>query len=62
MLKISKLLPWIGTTGVQVIRGVNFHTPHIYLNAGLAKIEELERREDENQEYQDDSIFFKTEM
>ena len=39
-------------TGVQVMRGVNSHTPHIYPNAGLAKIEEAEMKGDEIKEFQ----------
>jgi hypothetical protein len=39
-------------TGVRVMRDVNSHTPRIYPNTGLAKIEEAERREDEIQEFQ----------
>jgi len=51
LVKTLRVLPQIGITIVQGMRGVNSHSPHIYLNAGLAKIEEAERKEDENQEF-----------
>ena len=37
---------------VQIWTAVNSHITDIYLNAGLAKIEEAERRKEENQEFQ----------
>lgn len=37
--------------GVQVLKGDNSHITDIFLNAGLAKIEEAEMIEDENQEF-----------
>ena len=51
MVKTLRVLPQIGITDVQGMIGVNSHTPHIYPNAGLAKIEEAERREGENLEF-----------
>jgi hypothetical protein len=36
--------------GVLILKGVNSHIADIFPNAGLSKIEEVARIEDENQE------------